>query len=96
MVKRFVLKPWFLEQVETACFVKDNLVPDKRLQRCIRCRIDEPLHLPMETTFHRAKPRDEAIFKILDMGENFVFFHAERVVYVPLSEPVLSILFASA
>lgn len=95
MVERLVLQPWFLEQVKAPRFVKDDLVPNERLQRLVGRRIDEPLHLPMEATFDRTETRDDVILEILDMGEHFVFFHAgrdaEREVYARLNEPVSKI-----
>jgi hypothetical protein len=46
----------------------------------------------MKTTLDRTEPRNDAIFEILDMGEHFVFFHAERKLYARMEKPVLKIL----
>ena len=91
MVERLVFQPWFLEQVKAPRFVKNDLVPNERLQRLVGRRIDEPLHLSMQAAFDRTETRDDAILEILDMGKHFVFFHTVRDNYVRLTEAVLKI-----
>ncbi len=93
MIEWFVLEPRFLEEVKAARFIKNDLVANERFQGLVGSRVDEPVHLPMQPTFHRTKPRDNAIFEILNMGKHFVFFHAERDDYVRTTAMVLKIQF---
>jgi len=92
MVERLVFEPGFLKEVESPGLVKDDFIANERLQSLVGSRINKPLHLPMETTLDRTEPRNDAIFEILDMGEHFVFFHAERELYARMEKPVLKIL----
>jgi len=84
MVKRFMLEPWFLKQIKSTGLVKDDFIANEWLQGFVGSRINEPLHLPMQSTLDRTKPRNKAILEILDMSKHFVFFHGERHVYARL------------